>query len=571
MTLTHSISTPDTTPEHFRWTRLDAADARQAFHDSFPSHGSQRQFAQQHGIPRATLQQWLDDQPFRHLDSTFVAFFRSPAGEHFLRRLLLALHLLFNQAGTAGLRTLGRFLRLTRLDAFVAPSYGAQQAMAARLQHDLGTFADEQADALGKAMANTATAPKPITLCTDENFHGQKICLVAIEPVSNFIVLEAYHPHRDAQTWTTALNAAVAGLPVTVLQITSDQAKGLLACAAGLGAHHSPDLFHDQQELTQATGLALHRHLEAAEKDLDQAGEWLASKQRDQEQYQVQPRPGRPPDFGLWIGLAQQRQEQAAAAVEACQQRRQRVSDAVRGLADDYHPFDPATGQPREAKEVGRCLEQRLNTIAEVVEEAKLGERPREAVARVRRWLVPLVATIGWFWSRVRTALDNLELSEEAEAVVRNQLLPGLYWSEASGRGRDPEQRRALATLSERLLKEAWRPSSPLSSLAEAERERVREVVLGAARLFVRSSSCVEGRNGRLSLQHHGQGGLGGGRLKALTALHNYVPDGEGETAAGRFFGVSPPDMFEWLLARLPDLPRPGKRPKNQLQEVADN
>ena len=75
------------------------------------------------------------------------------------------------------------------------------------------------------------------------------------------------------------------------------------------------------------------------------------------------------------------------------------------------------------------------------------------------------------------------------------------------------------------------------------------------------SSSCVEGRNGRLSLYHHGQGPLHKERLQALTVWHNYGCERwDGTTAAERFFGSKPRPLFEWLLERMPELPRPAQR-----------
>ena len=87
------------------------------------------------------------------------------------------------------------------------------------------------------------------------------------------------------------------------------------------------------------------------------------------------------------------------------------------------------------------------------------------------------------------------------------------------------------------------------------------KVVREAAGLFVRSSSCVEGRNGRLALYHHGQGPLQQERLQALTVWHNYGCERrDGTTAAERFFGSKPRPLFEWLLERIPELPRPAQR-----------
>jgi hypothetical protein len=72
--------------------------------------------------------------------------------------------------------------------------------------------------------------PREITHSEDETFHPQ-ICLVAIEPVSNFILVEQYQPQRDAKTWQQCTSTRLASLPVTVCQVTSDAAKALIAQA----------------------------------------------------------------------------------------------------------------------------------------------------------------------------------------------------------------------------------------------------------------------------------------------------------------------------------------------------
>ena len=112
---------------------------------------------------------------------------------------------------------------------------------------------------------------REISLCEDETFHPQ-ICLVAIEPVSNFLILEEYAAKRDAPTWNTAVAEALQPFSVTVIQCVSDQATALIAHAeTHLGVHHSPDLFHVQQEACRATSLSLNRQTEKAEKDFKDA------------------------------------------------------------------------------------------------------------------------------------------------------------------------------------------------------------------------------------------------------------------------------------------------------------
>src|SRR5581483_6421081 len=173
------------------------------------------------------------------------------------------------------------------------------------------------------------------------NFHGPQACLVAVEPASNFLLLEAYHPQRDGATWTAALQQALVGLPVEVVQVTSDQAKGLLACAReGLHAQHTPDLFHGQQDLSRATSPPLQRQVAAAQKALEQAQASTAAQRQRRRDYQQGPRPpGRPPDFASAIWLAEAYEGHAARALEQCQQRQEQARAAVRGVGDDYHPF----------------------------------------------------------------------------------------------------------------------------------------------------------------------------------------------------------------------------------------
>ena len=69
----------------------------------------------------------------------------------------------------------------------------------------------------------------------------------------------------------------------------------------------------------------------------------------------------------------------------------------------------------------------------------------------------------------------------------------------------------------------------------------------------------MEGRNGQLSLKHHALHQLTERKLQALTVLHNYAVQREdGSTAAERFYGAAPRDLFagSWNTSRCP--PGPG-------------
>ena len=112
-------------PEPCFWSRFDTAQAFADFSDPFRPPCSQRDYAEQHGIPRSTLGYWLREEFPDHLDKDFVAFFRSPPGQAFLRRLLLSVLLVFHHRNPCGLHAVSQFLELVDLHHFVGASYGA--------------------------------------------------------------------------------------------------------------------------------------------------------------------------------------------------------------------------------------------------------------------------------------------------------------------------------------------------------------------------------------------------------------------------------------------------------------
>ena len=85
------------------------------------------------------------------------------------------------------------------------------------------------------------------------------------------------------------------------------------------------------------------------------------------------------------------------------------------------------------------------------------------------------------------------------------------------------------------------------------------------AEIFQRSSSCVEGRNGVLSLNYHCFHRLNERSLKVLTIIHNFDTRREdGTTAAERFFEAKHENLFESLVTNV----RIPGRPKRQHHDI---
>jgi hypothetical protein len=535
-------------PNPTRHCRDDVAVHLAAFDDEGLS---QRQFAAQHDLPRSTLRHWLARKADLDTDPVVAAFLESPQGLAFVHRLITAAHLVFTQQGPCGIRLVCHFLRLSHLDRVVAAAYGSQQKVTAALEQALVDFGQQERQRLAAAMA-----PQTITVCEDETFHPE-ICLVAIEPASNFLLVEQYAEGRDAATWTAALTEALAGFPVTVVQAVGDEAKALAAHAReGLGVPHGPDLFHVQYELCRGTAGALAAQTRQAERRLAEAQAHTAKWSAQQAEAAQKPRgPGRPVDYPLWIQVAQRSEHAAAKRLAVAQGRQERMRGAIRGLGTDYHPFDLTTGAPQSAEQVQQRLEARFATIEQLATEAELPEHCRARIAKARRVLGGLVAALAFFWVRVRARVACWPSA--LGGVWQESLLAGAYLRRASGKVAKAAGRAALRAVAETCLAQAVAPAG-VSPAAWAEAE---VAACSCATWFQRSSSCVEGRNGQLELRHHSLHRLGKRKLAALTVLHNYwLKRADGTTAAERFFGSKPADLFEWLLERMELPARPARR-----------
>ncbi len=530
-----------------RWARAEIATALDDFSDA--DQPSQRETAERLGIPHATFNYWVRHHAPGN-DDPVAAFFCSGCGEEVLRRIVLAALSTFCLQGADGIRPVGTFLQRSGLDRFVASSRGALHPLAAHLESDLIAFRDGEQPALARQMK-----PKAITLVPDEHFHSGKPCLVGLEPLSGFILVECYRDRRDADTWKEAIGEGTKGMPLEVVQMTSDEARALICCAEkGLEAAHSPDLFHGQRHLLQPLLLPLNRPIQQAQKDLEKA-----LRHSDDIDSPIE-EPCTQAEFLALIEAAKA-ERAITARLEQAKEHKEEAVQQVRLVGDDYHPFDRQTGLPVSAEEVGKRLNQHLDKLQEVAQQAGLPDKAFCAVDKSRTWVATLMGCVAWFWGLAVSRVEGLDLSQEQEEAVYEKLLAGHYWDMAAGRARTACERKRLQELADRLKKEAWQEGGALSSLAEGQRHAVQEAVREAAGLFQRSSSCVEGRNGRLSLQHHGHSRVSERRLKALTVLHNYlVKRPDGTTAAQRFFGQKHKDVFSWPLERMPDLPRPAQQ-----------
>lgn len=542
-----------------RCSRLERVEQLTTAKAGLHAGHSQRQVAAQLGVARSTLQDWcLPAAVGGEVPAALQAFVQTPDGVRWLQRQVVVAQFVITLLAGAGVRVVCQFLELSGLSAFVGASYGTQQQINAALESAVVALAEEQRRALAEGMP-----PRQVTVCEDETFHPE-VCLVGLEPVSNFILLEQYAKDRTAATWTQALTAALEGLAVEVIQGTSDEGKGLVShVQSALGAHHSPDLFHVQHEVVKATSLPLARQVKQAEAAVAHArGQWQAAREA-QAAFERQPQParGRPPAFEartqatlVALGQAERDQQQAL-------QQQTDARECVRELSALYHPYDLQTGRAQPVERVAQRIGDAWARVHQLAETADLPSRARERIEKAKRVTTQLLATIAFFFATLHAKVEALNLPPALETALCEQLIPAIYLDRVADRCTHAEQRRALRALSAQLLEPLRQPEQAFQALATDERQRLEQVAAECADLFQRSSSCVEGRNGQLSLHHHGHHRLSDRKLAALTAVHNFfIRRPDGTTAAERFFGRPPAPLFAQLLERLPLPPSPARR-----------
>ena len=158
-----------------------------------------------------------------------------------------------------------------------------------------------------------------------------------------------------------------------------------------------------------------------------------------------------------------------------------------------------------------------------------------------------------YFFTVYAAFVEGLRLNRDQEEFFNEVIFPLSYlkviWRRLPKKSKE-ENKLLLQNLEARARDAPW-PEELKEELMKKGREM--------AEIFQRSSSCVEGRNGVLSLNYHRFHRLNERALKALTIVHNFdTRRKDGTTAAERFFGVKHDNLFDSLVAtvRIPGKPK---------------
>lgn len=340
---------------------------------------SERQAASLLEVPFSTMHSWKTQENNQGIEPELTEFISTPVGQKFLNRVISSAHMTIRY-GHGGIRGLQEFLQLSQLNNFVASSEGALHAFVVRSEEHMLTFGVNQEILLAQNLKK-----RTITAGLDEMYRGNHPCLVAIEIVSGYILLEKFTDNRTAETWVKELKPKLESLDVQLDQVVSDLCGGIRACAKELGAVHSPDIFHGQQEITKATSAPLSSQEESFKTALDDAEEKLQKVvkkhgENSQKSQQAQ-------------GICNLRR----IGYEARKERRSKVRAAKKELGRIDHPINLQTGKLQTSDEVKKKFHEQLTIIEECAKEADLSTSCTKRLAKARRAFDAIWAYMSYF------------------------------------------------------------------------------------------------------------------------------------------------------------------------------
>jgi len=510
--------------------------------NSIRENGKQslRELARRTGVSKSSVHRHLQaiDRRDHYPES---GLWETPEGRNWLIRLVVATLFIFGLKRGVGAETISEFFSRLHLEAQVGCSPSALRSLIHMLERTIvETAAAWEQEGIDHGEI------RPIIGAVDETFL-QRMMLVFMELTSGYLLVEEVAVNRTYDTWSGLVKTRLKTLGVEVSYLVSDRAKALIKLAeTGLDCLSIPDLFHLSHELTKSYSLVLFSRLRQAQQALAQAREHLATVQASHaDDIQVQP--------------AQVLAEASAAEVKHWQDVRSTYRNHLSNLSLILHPWYLLDSTRQTSNEVERRLQDEIEALESLIERHGLPAK-KNTLAKVRKQLAGLSALVDFWWQTVGRDWEHMALPSGWKQWVDELLLPLMYWQEQLSRTRCPGQKAKIA-LALKAVQDAFERHPCTQRLAPEVLADWQGWAAEHARAFQRASSAVEGRNGYLSQMQHNHRGLPKRRYTVWTVLHNFdCRASDGTTPASRFFRRGFPDLFETVLAKIEDLPRPRQR-----------
>jgi hypothetical protein len=517
---------------------------------------SERKIAKLLATPNSTLQSWKANiNVQKDSEDAIALFFTTLPGASLLQKILTATTY-NNKCGASGILGIQEFLRHSGLDKYVATSTGALQKYWTRFEDCILKFGKDSEKKMAMEMKQ-----RKITVVLDEMFKKGKPCLVAIEPVSNYILLEKFTENRKAETWKEELENSLKGMPVKIDQVVSDLCGAIRSAAKSMGAIHSPDVFHGLYELSKATSAGLSSQERAAKKSLDKVEEAIKKDSSESPSIFIKKRSKQKE--------RQKKLEKQRDAYKATYEEKRKVKEetqaAKKELGQIYHPIDLKTGRLQSPKAIKQKMQKQFQIIEENAEKAGLNQKSKWRIQKGARAFASMLEYYILFFTTLILLIKDANLNISQRKFFKEVVFPITYYKMIWRRlpKKDKEELLGIFTSLQKRFQKGAFPEEVKKALMRLGKD--------ISQRFQRSSSCVEGRNGMLSLAMHRFRCIAPKTLRVLSVVHNFGArrKDDGSTAAERFFGMRHDSLFEHLVENVKIPGKPQKQIRKNLEKVA--
>ncbi len=472
------------------------------------------------------------------------AFWETEEGAAWLRHLVFAVLYKFGIQSHVGADALSDFFKMIRINTHVGVSPGAMLNQLKRMEELLPIFAQQ-------CEAAIPAGTRKAVLAADETFFSQMMVLVLMDLSSGYLVLESIENNRSFDTWFAAAQPRLKALGIEVNHAISDRAKALIKLAVtGFDCASGADVFHEQYGISKWLSSALGRRKAKAQVQCDEAKKALETKASQVSEEKTR--------------VLQAQHTKAQDALEQADKVQQEYRQQLQGIAEEVHPFSPTQTACTTPDSVAQGLEKHAQDIESIAKNEDIADK-NSAMKKFRAQILSLASHVGVWWVWVEEILLDLAADSATQRWFKESLLPVLYWHHQMHKTQNSTHRIGYREAWQRAV-QYFEADAFRLGLSTSQLEHWVQCGEWMVRQFHRSSSAVEGRNGRLSQMYHNGRGLTQKRLAALTVIHNYgLKRADGTTAAQRLFGSPFPDVFEWLSNQMGALPLP-RKPRERIK-----
>ena len=462
-------------------------------------------------------------------------FWERAEGMAWLKLLVFGAIFHFGIRHGVGADMISDFFQLLHLEKHVGVSAPSIKTMRKKIEKLIIEFQEIH------ELSDMSAKPLKVVGGVDETFFDEMV-LVLMDLSSGYIFFEEASDNRTYQTWFQKTKTAVQHLNLDIQYFVSDRAKALIKLGeTGFNCPSIPDLFHAEYEIVKTFGPAFGKKISALAKKIDKALLALALLKELR---------GNVNKISAQKTLIQKLQNEQTHIERG----KKFYHTAIHDISKAVHPFNLKTNGVKSSADLKANLLENLVDLSLLRATYCINDK-NDRLGKFGRQIEDIAWLIDYWWLLADESLAQYEMDEKCKTWLLEIFLPYVYWERQTSKTKNPELKKEYASaLSLARIQLEVDSSTPIQIGNKTWQSWAKWMVSN----FQRTSSAVEGRNGYLSQRHHSGRGLLPERLKALTIIHNFtLKRFDGTTAANRLFGKEFPDLFEWVVHRMDDLPLP--------------